>query len=88
VGWQHDHPGLRCPRACSPFPKNERRSAGVRRPSPEELSRLLAGNREGSLAEAEPARLDELIRLYRRGLVRKAQALRIAVARGLGPRLA
>ena len=56
--------------------------------SQEELSRLLAHNREGSLAEMERLRLDELMRLYRRGLIRKAQALRIAVARGLRPRLA
>jgi hypothetical protein len=54
----------------------------------EELSELLARNREGVLQEAERDRLDELMRLYRRGLVRKAQALRTAVARGLKPRLA
>lgn len=33
------------------------------------------------------ARLDELMHLYRRGLVRKAQALKVAVERGLRPPL-
>ena len=54
----------------------------------EELSDLLAGNREGLLQEAQRDRLDELMRIYRRGLVRKARALDAAVARGLKPRLA
>jgi len=53
----------------------------------EELDDLLAGNREGELEDAERERLDALMQIYRRGLVRKAQALRIAVARGLKPRL-
>jgi len=54
----------------------------------EELSDLLARNREGELAETQRDRLDQLMRIYRRGLVRKAQALKTAVARGLKPRLA
>lgn len=49
----------------------------------EELSELLARNREGLLSDAERARLDELMHVYRLGLVRKAQALKVAVARGL-----
>jgi hypothetical protein len=53
----------------------------------EELSDLLDRNREGPLADAERRRLEELMRSYRRGLVRKAQALKVAVARGLKPRL-
>jgi hypothetical protein len=53
----------------------------------EELSELLVCHREGSLGEADRSRLDELMRRYRRGLVRKAQALRTAVARGLRPQL-
>jgi hypothetical protein len=53
----------------------------------EELSDLLARNREGLLLPAERERLDGLMRLYRKGLVRKAQALHVAVARGLRPRL-
>jgi len=53
----------------------------------EELSDLLARNREGLLNEEEHARLDELMQVYRRGLVRKAQAIKVAVERGLRPPL-
>jgi len=53
----------------------------------EELSDLLARNREETLPAAERERLHELMQVYRRGLVRKANALRTAVARGLRPRL-
>ncbi len=53
----------------------------------EEFSDLLARNREGQLRAQERRRLDELMRLYRRGLVRKARALKTAVERGLRPRL-
>ena len=53
----------------------------------EELSELLARNREGALTDAERDRLDGLMRVYRRGLVRKGQALKTAVARGLKPPL-
>jgi predicted transcriptional regulator len=53
----------------------------------DELSDLLARNREGSLPDEEQKRLDELMHVYRRGLVRKAQAFKTAVARGLRPRL-
>jgi hypothetical protein len=52
-----------------------------------ELGGLLTRNREGLLSDAERARLDELMRIYRRGLVRKAQALKVAVERGLRPPL-
>jgi len=52
-----------------------------------ELSRLLSENREGALDDRGRIRLDELMRAYRRGLVRKAQALKIAVQRGLRPPL-
>jgi hypothetical protein len=48
-----------------------------------ELSSLLADNREGRLDEAGRALLDERMREYDRRLLRKAQALREAVARGL-----
>ena len=51
------------------------------------LSDLLARQREGLLTDAGRARLDDLLDLYRRGLVRKAQALKIAVDRGLQPPL-
>jgi pyruvate-formate lyase len=49
----------------------------------DELSDLLARNREGQLDEAARQRLDELMQIYRLGLVRKAQALKEAVDRGL-----
>jgi len=53
----------------------------------QESSRLLAGNRECVLDATEQARLDELMQVYRRGLVRKAQALQVAVQRQLRPPL-
>jgi hypothetical protein len=49
----------------------------------EELSELLARNRENSLQVGDRARLDSLMHIYRRGLIRKAQARRTAVSRGL-----
>jgi hypothetical protein len=52
-----------------------------------ELSALLALQRERVLAAPERARLDELMEIYRRGMVRKAQAVKVAVDRGLQPRL-
>ena len=53
----------------------------------DELSNLLAQNREGLLEETKQQRLDELMQIYRHGLIRKAQALQIAVVRGLKPPL-
>jgi hypothetical protein len=53
----------------------------------EELGDLLTRNREGLLQGEDRSRLGELMRVYRRGLVRKAQALKTAVERGLRPRL-
>ncbi len=52
-----------------------------------ELSDLLARNREGSLNASDQVRLDELLNEYRHGMVRKAQALKVAVDRGLLPPL-
>jgi hypothetical protein len=52
-----------------------------------ELSNLLARQREGTLDDPSHARLDELMSVYRRGMVRKAQALQVAVTRGLRPAL-
>ena len=49
----------------------------------DELSELLARNRESQLDDAAKRRLDELMGIYERGLLRKAQALREAVRRGL-----
>jgi hypothetical protein len=53
----------------------------------EELSELLERNQEGALLAPERQRLEELMRSYRAGLVRRAQALKVAVSRGLRPRL-
>lgn len=47
------------------------------------LSHLLTRNREGTLDTTGRHRLDELMRLYERGLLRKSEALRVAVHRGL-----
>src|SRR5262245_30174966 len=52
-----------------------------------ELSELLERNREGALSAGDRDRLDELMRSYRAALVRKARALKVAVSRGLRPRL-
>lgn len=53
----------------------------------DELSDLLEQQREGQLREAGQARLDTLMQIYRRGLVRKSQAIKVAVERGLMPPL-
>lgn len=47
------------------------------------LSDLLAKNSEGALQARERFDLDELMRVYEQGLLRKAQALKEAVQRGL-----
>ncbi len=52
-----------------------------------ELSDLLAEQRERRLTAAGRTRLDELMLIYRRGLVRKAQAVKVAVERDLMPPL-
>ncbi len=39
------------------------------------LSEFLSRNQEGNLGEAETRQLDELMQVYRAGLVRKARAL-------------
>jgi hypothetical protein len=53
----------------------------------DELGELLARNREGILTTLEQAHFHELMHVYRRGLVRKAQAFQVAVARELIPSL-
>lgn len=52
-----------------------------------ELSALLSSQREGTLDKAARHRLDELMASYRRGMVEKAQAIKIVVERGLRPPL-
>jgi hypothetical protein len=49
----------------------------------EALSDLLFRNREEQLDNAETHRLNELMQVYRQGLVHKAKALKVAVERGL-----
>ena len=51
------------------------------------LSDLLADQREGQLDGAQRTRLEALMQVYRHGLVRKSEALRVAVQRGLRPPL-
>jgi hypothetical protein len=53
----------------------------------DELHELLARQREGVLSNDERGRLDALMQSYRHGMVRKAQALKVAVERGLTPPL-
>ena len=48
-----------------------------------ELDELLIINRESTLEASQHERLDHLMQIYRRGLVRKARALKVAVERGL-----
>lgn len=47
------------------------------------LSELLSQQREGALDADGRLRLSELMQVYERGLLRKSQALRVAVERGL-----
>lgn len=53
----------------------------------ETLSHLLEKQREGDLDPANNQELQFLMSLYRRGLLRKAKALKVAVERGLMPPL-
>jgi hypothetical protein len=48
-----------------------------------EMSQLLEQHREGLLAEPAQQRLDALMQIYRTGLIRKAEAWKVAVERGL-----
>jgi hypothetical protein len=52
-----------------------------------ELNELLDSQREAQLTNVQQTRLDVLMQIYRRGLVRKAQAVKVAVDRGLMPPL-
>jgi hypothetical protein len=51
------------------------------------LSELLDRHREGMLTPADHQALDAVMGTYRFGLVRKAQAMKVAVERGLRPAL-
>ncbi len=48
-----------------------------------ELRTLLYRHRHYDLTNEEHIRLDELLQTYRRGVVRQARALQVAIARGL-----
>ncbi len=50
-----------------------------------ELGNLLAASREGTLDAQGQDRLESLMQTYRRGMIRKAQAIHEAVRRGLRP---
>jgi hypothetical protein len=52
-----------------------------------QLSELLGKQRENQLHEDEMQQLNQLLQRYRRGLVRKAEAWKVAVERGLRPAL-
>jgi hypothetical protein len=52
-----------------------------------ELSQLIDRNRNGDISPQEIIRLDELMDIYQRGMVRKAEAWKVAVERGLRPPL-
>lgn len=49
----------------------------------EELTELLYENETGSISDAHHSRLNEILKIYRKGMVRKSRALAIAVERGL-----
>ncbi|HEX7448804.1 MAG TPA: hypothetical protein VF306_14725 [Pirellulales bacterium] len=53
----------------------------------QEPSDLLTRNRESQLGTTQRHRLDELMASYRHGLVQKARAWQVAVARGINPPL-
>ena len=52
-----------------------------------QLSELLEKQRENQLQPFEVSQLENLLQCYRQGLVRKAEALKVAVERGLRPAL-
>jgi hypothetical protein len=52
-----------------------------------ELRSLLYHHRERGLTGSESQRMDELLQIYRRGIIRKARAMEVAAARGLQDKL-
>jgi hypothetical protein len=56
-------------------------------PEQTQMSLLLEKQRESVLQQGELEQLDGLLQVYRRGMVRKAEALKVAVERGLRARL-
>lgn len=53
----------------------------------ERLSELLTAQQEQTMSPSEQIELAELMQQYRQGMLRKAEALKIAVERGLRPPL-
>ena len=49
----------------------------------QELRNLLYAHRMRKLTDEESTRMDNLLQIYRRGIVRRAKAMEIAIARGL-----
>jgi hypothetical protein len=56
-------------------------------PEQAQMSLLLEKQRKSILQQGELEQLDGLLRVYRRGMVRKAEALKVALERGLRARL-
>jgi hypothetical protein len=56
-------------------------------PEQTQMSLLLEKQRENTLQQGELEQLDGLLQVYRRGMARKAEALKVAVGRGLRARL-
>jgi hypothetical protein len=52
-------------------------------PEQTQMSLLLEKQREGILQQGELEQLEGLLQVYRRGMVRKAEALKIAMGKGL-----
>jgi hypothetical protein len=52
-----------------------------------QMSLLLEKQRESMLQQGELEQLDGLLQAYRRGMIRKAEALKVAVEKGLRARL-
>jgi predicted transcriptional regulator len=59
----------------------------MREDEQQELASLLDDQREGALTSTARARLAALMQVYRHGMVRKSEALKVAVLRGLRPPL-
>lgn len=47
------------------------------------LGDLLSRNREGEINDSEASQLDEIMQVYRQGMVYKARAWKVAIERGL-----
>lgn len=57
------------------------------KPEQAQMSLLLEKQRESMLQQGELGQLGGLLQVYRRGIIRTAEALKVAVGRGLRARL-